>query len=166
MTKQALAWNFTNEGGVGGTFRFLKNIMGLWIFQRCQADWEKDGKRYTSGELVKQAARADAFASLIDPDDGMFLNPVNMPEAIQGYCRKTNQNVPETPGEIIRCVLESLALTYRFALERMEAMTGKEYEGLHMVGEAFIMNCFANIQRMCWRERYGRAPLKRAQSAI
>ncbi|ASB90793.1 rhamnulokinase [Bacillus sonorensis] len=134
MTKQALAWNFTNEGGVGGTFRFLKNIMGLWIFQRCQADWEKDGKRYTSGELVKQAARADAFASLIDPDDGMFLNPVNMPEAIQGYCRKTNQNVPETPGEIIRCVLESLALTYRFALERMEAMTGKEYEGLHMVG--------------------------------
>lgn len=134
MTQQALDWNFTNEGGVGGTYRLLKNIMGLWIFQRCQADWEKDGKRYTSGELVKLAGQADGFRSWIDPDHGMFLNPVNMPEAIKDFCRKTDQNVPETPGAIVRCVLESLAFKYRFILERIEALTGKEYEGLHMAG--------------------------------
>ncbi|WFA04610.1 rhamnulokinase family protein [Bacillus sp. HSf4] len=134
MSKDALDWNFTNEGGVGGTFRFLKNIMGLWLFQRCQADWEKRGLMFTNEELVRLAGRSARFKAVLDPDDSIFLNPVNMPEAIQTYCRNTNQEVPETPGEIIRCVLESLAFKYRFTLERIERLTGKQYEGLHMVG--------------------------------
>lgn len=134
MTKQALDWNFTNEGGAGGTFRFLKNIMGLWLFQRCQADWEKDGSTYSSAELVKLAGQSEAFRSAVDPDDPVFLNPVHMPEAIREYCRATGQHVPETPGQIIRCVLESLAFKYRFTLERIETLTGKEYDGLHMAG--------------------------------
>ncbi|MCY9399553.1 rhamnulokinase [Bacillus haynesii] len=134
MTKQALDWNFTNEGGAGGTFRFLKNIMGLWLFQRCQADWEKDGISYSSVELVKFAGQSEAFRSAVDPDDPVFLNPVHMPEAIREYCRATRQHVPETPGQIIRCVLESLAFKYRFTLERIETLTGKEYDGLHMAG--------------------------------
>jgi rhamnulokinase len=108
--------------------------MGLWLFQRCQADWEKDGISYSSVELVKLAGQSEAFRSAVDPDDPVFLNPVHMPEAIREYCRATGQHVPETPGQMIRCVLESLAFKYRFTLERIETLTGKEYDGLHMAG--------------------------------
>ncbi len=108
--------------------------MGLWLFQRCQADWEKDGISYSSVELVKLAGQSEAFRSAVDPDDPMFLNPVHMPEAIREYCRATGQHVPETPGQMIRCVLESLVFKYRFTLERIETLTGKEYDGLHMAG--------------------------------
>jgi len=132
--EQALALNFTNEGGVNGTFRLLKNIMGLWIIQECRRIWEQEGKPHTFGELVVEAQQSPSFVSMIDPDDDAFYNPANMPEAIRAYCRRTGQPVPESEGEIIRCVIDSLALKYRYILELTEQLTGKRYKGLHMVG--------------------------------
>jgi rhamnulokinase len=134
LTEQALEWNFTNEGGVYGTYRLLKNIMGLWIIQECKRSWDKEGKEIGFGELVKLAGVAPAFQSLIDPDDNRFLHLGHMPDKIQQYCRETNQPVPQTDGEIIRCVMESLALKYRLVLERTEQLAGIRYNGLHMVG--------------------------------
>ncbi|WNR47113.1 rhamnulokinase [Paenibacillus roseipurpureus] len=134
LTEQALDWNFTNEGGVYGTNRLLKNIMGLWLIQECKRTWEKEGKTASFAELAKQAESVKPFQFFIDPDDDMFLNPAHMPKQIQHYCRVTGQVVPETDGEIVRCILESLAMKYRFILERTEQLTGKSYRGLHIVG--------------------------------
>ncbi|NOU67177.1 rhamnulokinase [Paenibacillus sp. LMG 31461] len=134
LTEQALAWNFTNEGGVYGTNRLLKNIMGLWLIQECKRAWEKEGKTASFAELVKQAETVKPFQFFIDPDDDMFLNPAHMPKQIQQYCRDTEQAVPQTDGEIVRCIMESLALKYRFILERTEQLSGKTYRGLHIVG--------------------------------
>ncbi|MCR8634038.1 rhamnulokinase [Paenibacillus radicis (ex Xue et al. 2023)] len=135
LTKQALDWNFTNEGGVNGTFRLLRNIMGLWLVQECKRAWDKAGLGLTFPQLVELADQAKPFAAFIDPDDAAFLNPVHMPEQIQAYCSRTGQYVPQTPGEIIRIVLESLSLQYRVVLERTESLVGKErFNGLHMVG--------------------------------
>ncbi|CAG7657257.1 rhamnulokinase [Paenibacillus allorhizosphaerae] len=134
LTEQALAWNFTNEGGVDGTHRLLKNIMGLWLVQECKRAWDKAGRSLSFPQLVAAAEQAEPFHSLIDPDDDAFLNPVSMPEAIRDYCVRTGQPAPETEGLIIRCVLESLALKYRLVLERTETLSGKRFAGLHMVG--------------------------------
>jgi len=134
LTDQALTWNFTNEGGVYGTFRLLKNIMGLWIVQECRRAWEKAGQAVTFPELVKAAEQAEPFRSFIDPDDDRFLNPQDMPEQVREYCARTGQPVPDSMGEVIRCVLESLALKYRAVLEKTEQLAGKRFAGLHMVG--------------------------------
>lgn len=134
LTKQALDWNFTNEGGVNGTFRLLRNIMGLWLVQECKRAWDKAGQGYTFPQLVEMAEQAKPFAAFIDPDDAGFMNPVHMPEQVQAYCRATGQYVPQTPGEIIRVVLESLALQYRVVLDRTEQVAGHKFTGLHMVG--------------------------------
>lgn len=134
LTEQALAWNFTNEGGVNGTYRLLKNIMGLWLVQECKRSWDKAGKSHSFAELVTYAASAKPFAAYIDPDDDQFLNPVDMPEQIRAYCRATGQPAPETEGEVIRVVLESLAMKYRWVLERTERLAGKTFGGLHIVG--------------------------------
>ncbi|UUZ93781.1 hypothetical protein LJK87_03520 [Paenibacillus sp. P25] len=134
LSKEALEWNFTNEGGVQGTTRSLKNIMGLWLVQECRRAWDKAGHSLTFPQLVEAAEKAEPFRSLIDPDDDVFLNPLSMPEAIRDYCRRTERPVPSSEGEIIRCVLESLALKYRFVLERTEQLAGKRFAGLHMVG--------------------------------
>ncbi|MBA2943977.1 rhamnulokinase [Paenibacillus sp. CGMCC 1.16610] len=134
LTEQALAWNFTNEGGVYGTNRLLKNIMGLWLIQECKRTWDKEGKNLSFADLVKLAEQAKPFQSFIDPDDDMFLNPQHMPKQIQQYCRDTQQAVPQSEGEIARCILESLAFKYRFVLEWTEQLTGVTYPGLHIVG--------------------------------
>ncbi|MDB5085555.1 MAG: carbohydrate kinase, partial [Bacilli bacterium] len=134
LDERALRWNFTNEGGVHNTFRFLKNIMGLWLLQECKREWEKQGKPFTFSQLTRQAEDAPAFRFFIDPDDPGFLNPVHMPQQIQQFCELTHQPVPQTEGEIIRCVTESLALQYRVSLERIELLTGNKFAGLHMVG--------------------------------
>ena len=97
------AYNFTNEGGVGGTIRLLKNIMGLWLVQECRRTWERAGEEYTYEALMKRAAAAPAFVSLVNPDDDTFILPANMPVAIANYCRQTGQPVPEGPGPIVRC---------------------------------------------------------------
>jgi rhamnulokinase len=134
LSEQALELNFTNEGGVNNTYRLLKNIMGLWLVQECKRAWDKEGNSISFGDLVKLAEQAKPFQSLIDPDDLVFLNPPHMPKQIQQYCRDTNQPVPQSEGEIMRCVIESLALKYRYVLERTEQLSGKTYEGLNIVG--------------------------------
>ncbi len=130
----ALAFNVTNEGGVGGTIRVLKNIMGLWLVQECQRRWEADGRAYDWPELVALAGRADPFRSLIDPDAPEFLSPGDMPQAIRNYCRRTGQSEPGTPGEITRCCLESLALKYRLVLGDLERLAGRRLEVIRVVG--------------------------------
>jgi rhamnulokinase len=127
-------FNFTNEGGVGGTIRLLKNIMGLWLVQECRRSWERVGKTFTYEELARLAEQAPPFGSLMDPDHASFVLPASMPEAIAEFCRRTNQPAPTEPGPVIRCCLESLALRYRWVLERLEELTERRIEVIHIVG--------------------------------
>lgn len=134
MNEAALAANVTNEGGVDGTYRLLKNVMGLWIVQQCRAAWQSHGHTYSYPELVALAEAAPRLRSFIDPDDGRFLAPGDHPALVQAYCRETGQPVPESHGEIVRCVFESLALRYREVLSALLALSGKEADAIHIVG--------------------------------
>ena len=127
-------YNYTNEGAVGGRYNLLKNIMGMWIIQQLRADWERRGEKYSFGELVKLAEGAQPFKAFINPDDPLFVPPVDMDKRIMQYCERTNQQVPKTKGEILRCAYESLALKYRQAIEGLEEITGKKIDTLHIVG--------------------------------
>jgi rhamnulokinase len=134
INDQTLKYNFTNEGGVGGTIRLLKNVMGLWLVQECRRAWERAGVTYEYAELARQAEAAPAFVSLVNPDDAAFILPASMPAALGEFCRRTGQPVPTEPGLVVRCALESLALKYRWVLERLEELTGKRLEVIHVVG--------------------------------
>ncbi len=134
LTEQALAYNVTNEGGIDGTYRLLKNIMGLWLVQECRRSWERSGQAVDYGQLTGWAGEAEPFRSLINPDDGAFLNPADMPAAIADWCRSHDEPVPESPGQFTRCALESLALKYRLVLEWLEELTGTPVEVIHIVG--------------------------------
>ncbi|WP_438349275.1 rhamnulokinase [Paenibacillus sp. FA6] len=129
-----MEYQFSNEGGAGGTYHLLKNIMGLWIIQECKRKWEQRGLIFSFGDLVKLAEESAPFHCLIDPDDLRFMNPDDMPEAIRSFCRETGQPHPLSEGEIVRCILESLALRYRGVLEQAEQLTKSHFEVLHMVG--------------------------------
>lgn len=134
ITPASRANNFTNEGGVEGRIRFLKNIMGLWLVQESRRQWKREGKDYSFADLSIMASAAQPHQCLIDPDDKRFSTPGNMPRRIADYCRETGQPVPETEGEIIRCILESLALCYRAAIDKISAMRGKAATALNIVG--------------------------------
>ena len=134
VNADVLAHNFTNEGGVNKTIRFLKNIMGLWLIQESRRQWEREGQSLSFADLEKQARAAEPFTCFIDPDYESFQTPGNMPEKIREYCRKTNQTVPESVGAVIRCIAESLVFRYRDTIEGMEAVTGKTYPEIHIVG--------------------------------
>lgn len=134
LTEQALRRNVTNEGGVDGTFRLLKNIMGLWLVQGCKKAFAARGKDIDYAELTRLATEATAFRSLVDPDRPEFLGPPDMTTAIAEECRRTNQPVPETEGQFVRCALESLAMKYRMVLGWMEELTGVPVEVIHIVG--------------------------------
>ncbi|MFS0723351.1 rhamnulokinase [Paenibacillus sp. 1P07SE] len=134
LTERARELNFTNEGGVGGTFRLLKNIMGLWIIQECRRIWVQEGQDVSFAGLVELARAEPACVSYIDPDHDSFFNPAHMPAAIQAYCRETGQPVPQTQGAIARCVMDSLALKYRYILELTAELADTSFAGLHMVG--------------------------------
>jgi rhamnulokinase len=135
MVNEAVrAANFTNEGGVGNTIRFLKNIAGLWLVQECRRAWDRAGRGFTYAELARRADAAAPFVSLIDPDDASFMLPANMPAAIGDFCRKTNQPIPTDPGPVIRCALESLAMRYRWVLQKLELLLGKRLNVIHVVG--------------------------------
>ena len=130
-----MAANYTNEGGVDGSIRLLKNIMGLWIIQECKREWDRRSDAVGFAELVEMAIGAPAFKAMIDVDDPCFLAPGDMPARIQEYCRKTGQAVPEGRGEISRVIYEGLALKYRWAIERLEQdMLKKPVKVLHIVG--------------------------------
>ena len=128
--ERALAANFTNEGGVDGTYRVLKNIMGLWLIQRLRDAYPE----LSFADLVAQAENATPFAYLINPNDDRFLNPSSMRQAIADYCRETNQGEPQTAGEFARCIFESLAFLYRQTLEALTSLTGRQYKRIHIVG--------------------------------
>jgi rhamnulokinase len=134
LSDKVLKFNLTNEGGVDGTYRLLKNITGLWLVQQCKRAFETKGKKVDYEKLVQCAKRAKPLRSIIDPDHPRFLNPPDMPKAIQQFCRETKQPVPRTEGELVRCALESLALKYRTVLECLEEVTGKNIEVIHIVG--------------------------------
>jgi rhamnulokinase len=134
VNDQAAKYNFTNEGGVGGTIRFLKNIMGLWLVQECRRVWERAGKTYSYEELVRQAEAAPPFVSLVDPDHASFWLPSSMPQALADFCKRSGQPAPGDPGATVRCALESLALKYRWVLERLEELLGKKIDTIHIVG--------------------------------
>ncbi|HSH95095.1 MAG TPA: rhamnulokinase [Roseimicrobium sp.] len=134
LTSRTLELNLTNEGGVDGTYRLLKNIMGLWLVQQCKRSFDARGKSLDYPALVQLAREAEPLRSLIDPDDARFLNPADMPSAIHDYCRETHQPIPETEGALIRCALESLALKYRRVLGWIEEVTGEPVEVIHIVG--------------------------------
>jgi len=134
LSQRVLELNLTNEGGVNFTYRLLKNIMGLWLVQQCKRAFDATGKQYDYSELVRLAGEAPALRSLVDPDDARFLNPPDMPTAIQQFCRDTDQPVPETAGSLVRCALDSLALKYQTVLGWLEELTGNRIEVIHVVG--------------------------------
>ncbi len=133
-TDQALSLEFTNEGGVGGTIRLLKNITGLWLLQECVRQWQQEGREYSWNGLVNLAREVEPLRSIVDPDAADFLAPENMPAAIRTYCLRTGQRPPETDGEFVRCCLESLALKYRSVLHALESLTGRELKTIRIVG--------------------------------
>ena len=126
--------NFTNEGGIEGTTRFLKNICGMWIYERCRKEWPEEVRKLSHPELQGSAMQVEAFRSIINPDDAQFANPDSMINAIQQYCRKTNQPVPETPAEICRCIFDSLALRYKQVFQWMQEFAPFKLEVLHIIG--------------------------------
>ena len=126
--------NFTNEGGIEGTTRFLKNICGMWLYERCRQEWPEEVRKLGHPELQGSAMQVEAFRSLINPDDQLFAAPTSMIDAIQTYCRESSQPVPETPAEICRCIFDSLALRYRQVFQWMQEFAPFKLETLHIIG--------------------------------
>jgi rhamnulokinase len=134
ITPDALRMNFTNEGGVNGTTRLLKNVMGLWMLHGCRQCWSVQGRSYDYQDLIELAARETSFCHLIDPDDVSFLRPPDMLAAIDKFCTRTQQPVPQEPGAYVRSVLESLAFKYRLVLRNLEHVCGKRIEQIRIIG--------------------------------
>lgn len=134
LTKESCDSGLSNEYGANGRINYLKNIIGLWLIQESRREYARQGEEYSFGELAKLADEAEAFHCFIDPDAQEFVAPGNIPERIQKFCRRTGQPVPETVGETVRCIYESLVLKYRYALEQLEGMTGKNFTILHILG--------------------------------
>jgi rhamnulokinase len=134
LSERARELNFTNEGGVAGTIRFLKNVAGLWLLQECRRRWEHEGRTYTWPDLVALAEQATPLRSVVDPDAPEFVNPDDMPKAIRDFCRRSGQPEPESDGEVVRCCLESLALKHRWVLAALEDLTGRRLDTIRIVG--------------------------------
>lgn len=130
----SLTFNFTNEGGVNNTFRFSKNIAGMWFVQECRRAWALEGDTLSYDEITRMATLARPFRSIIDPDAPDFFSTGNMPLLLRAYCERTGQPVPESKGELVRCALESIACKYRWVLEHMEKILGYRLEMIHIVG--------------------------------
>jgi rhamnulokinase len=133
-TPDALERGFSNELGVAGTVRFLKNIAGLWLIQECKRQWELDGENVGYATMTAMAEAAEPFSAFIDPDDPVFASPGGMPEKIRAWCEKTGQNVPQDKGTILRVATDSLALKYRLVFENIKALTGRDFQRLHAGG--------------------------------
>ena len=126
--------NVTNEGGYDYTIAFLKNICGLWLIQESRRQWIREGKEYSYADLEKVALECEPFKCFIDPDAPEFAPMGNIPKRVQEYCEKTNQYVPQTVGEIMRCIYESLAMKYRYTFDGIKDCTGKDYDRIHVMG--------------------------------
>lgn len=134
VSEQTHQLNFTNEGGVEGTTRFLKNIMGMWLIQEVQRIWESEGTSYTWPKMVELARESEPFKFLINPDDPMFLNPKDMTQAVRDFCYQTAQGTPENHAEVIRCIYDSLALKYRYTLEQIRDISNQPIDVIHIIG--------------------------------
>jgi rhamnulokinase len=134
ISEQSFEMNFTNEGGIEGTTRFLKNITGMWLLEQCRKEWELQGKSYTYDEIVRMSDSVDGFQSIIDPDCPGFANPATMTGAIAAYCTENGQKVPGNHAEYIRCIFDSLALKYKYVLNCLRQVAPFEIERLHVIG--------------------------------
>lgn len=134
INERALELNFTNEGGVAGTFRLLKNVMGLWLVQECRRTWAREGRELSYDEMARLADEAPAFSALVDPDDPAFLDPGDMPSRLRQACERTSQSAPTDHGAILRCALDSLALKYRWVIESLDSLLGRRLSPIHVVG--------------------------------
>ncbi|MGN0609402.1 MAG: rhamnulokinase family protein [Oscillospiraceae bacterium] len=134
INEKSAALNITNETGYGGKTTFLKNIIGLWLIQESRRQFRREGKEYSFADLEKMALECEPFKCFIDPDAPEFVPVGNIPERVREYCRRTNQPVPESVGEVMRCIYESLALKYRLTFDEIRECTGKEYRKIHLVG--------------------------------
>ncbi|MGJ3238244.1 MAG: rhamnulokinase [Anaerolineae bacterium] len=134
INDQAFEANVTNEGGLDGHYRLLKNVMGLWILQQCRARWAEAGHAYSYADLVSLAQETEPLQFVIDVDDSRFLTAGDHPQHIQDWCQEHNQPVPQTQGEIVRCVLESLALKYQTVLDSIQAIARQSVGAIHIVG--------------------------------
>ena len=134
ISEKGLKYNFTIEGGIGGTFRFLKNITGLWLIQECKKIWDKENFNMSWDLIEKLTLEAQPFQFFINPDDKLFLNPPNMIKAIRQYCKSQNNKFPKTIGEISRAIFESLALSYKHVLNIIEDIIQKKVNILYIIG--------------------------------
>jgi rhamnulokinase len=134
ITGATREFNLTNEQGVNGTTRLLKNVMGLWLLQQARRSWEQHGSYFRYDQLADMAAREIPFRAFVDPDHPSFLNPTDMVASIEEFCRETGQRAPHGVGPIVRVIVESLAMKYRWVIERLEDVTGKRIETIHMIG--------------------------------
>lgn len=134
VTDEAYKSSYTNEGGYGGKIRFLTNIMGLWLIQESRRTWNRQGNDFSFNDLEKAALACEPFKCFIDPDYPEFGKPGDIPARIQKYCEKTGQYVPQTVGEIVRCIYESLALKYYHSFLNLKKISGKEFESINIVG--------------------------------
>lgn len=134
INEKSNTYNITNEGGYGDKISFLKNIIGLWLIQESRRQWIREGKEYSFEELEKEASATKPFKCFIDPDAPEFVAPGNIPKRIREFCHRTKQEIPETIGEIVRCIDESLALKYRIAFEEIKDCTNKDYENIYIIG--------------------------------
>ncbi|NVM27840.1 MAG: rhamnulokinase [Candidatus Helarchaeota archaeon] len=134
VSEESLVNNFTNEGGIFGTIRFLKNISGLWILSECKKIWDSDGSQTTYAQLNEDASQMKPFQFFIDPDNPVFLNPENMIEAIRQFCKSTKQSIPHSRGELVRCILESLAMKYKHVYKMLKNLLKKPFKTLHIIG--------------------------------
>lgn len=134
ITDKSLAYNLTNEIGINGTTRFLKNLTGLWLIQETKKYFENENKNYSFNDLEQLAKNSEAFKCFIDTDLDIFMTPGDIPKRIKEYAAETEQRIPETDGEVIRCIYESLAFKYRYTYEQITECIDKKYEKLHMVG--------------------------------
>ena len=134
INEQSFDLNFTNEGGVDGTIRFLKNITGMWLLEQCRKEWEMQGTRYSYPEIVQMSLSSKGFQRLIDPDHASFANPASMSEAIANYCKNSGQTPPANHAEYVRCIFDSLALKYKHVLNSLKQLAPFEIEKLHIIG--------------------------------
>ena len=134
INEQSRTLNFTNEIGYGNTVRLLRNCIGMWLLAESRRAWAAEGLELDYKDLARLASEAEPFAALIDPSDEGFFKPSHMPSAIRNFCRETGQFAPETPGAVVRCALESLALLYARRLREAESLTGRRIQRLHVVG--------------------------------
>lgn len=152
LTQQSNELELSNELGANGKINYLKNISGLWLIQETKRDYAKSGQQYSYNDLEQEARKAEPFKCLINPDSPILSSHGNLPQKIQEYCRQTNQPVPESVGEIVRCIYESLALKYRYALEQISTCTGKQFKQLNLLGggtkDGFLCELTANSINM------------------